>query len=156
MKVKVLSRAKSLLDANDTILNTSVRASLMALTQRGISLGSIDCIVCASTAFRPSTFTACNVKKHLGLFKKACETKDVTTTIYTLTQLVDEFIELIRSGVYKRVLILNADGSHLRLNWSCNDASSLTGEAIWAFVLGNEEDEKEYIYSIEAKMGVCS
>jgi|GEM_PF-3006926 len=157
MKIRILSRAKSLLGDDDNILNTSVRASLTAVTQSGISLDSIDCIVCASTMFRPSSFSATNVKRHLGMFKKACETKDITSTIYTFSQLVEEFMDLIRAGTYKRVLVLNADGSRFRLNWSCNDENSpLTGEAVWAFVLGQEEDDSAHAHSTEEKMGVCS
>lgn len=156
MKIKILSRAKSILGDDDNILNTSVRASLTALTQRGISLNSIDCIVCLSSPFRPSSFTAHMVKRQLGMFKKACETRDVVSTIYTFTQLIDEFVEQIKQGVYQRVLVLHADGSSLRLNWSCNENTSLLGEAVWAFVLGAEQGEHESQGAIEEKMGAYS
>lgn len=156
MNSKILSRSKALLGDDDNTLQAALRAALSAVTKGGISTRHIDCIVCVSSAFRPSHFTAANVKKHLALFSTECALHDITSTTRALPTVFSSFAESIENGVYQNVLILHADGSSMRLNWNLADIQPLTGEAVFAFLLGDGHASRKKNLFREEKMEVCS
>lgn len=136
MDVQVLGSGRSLLGDEDNVLNAAVRAGLSAITRAGITIKEVDCIICISSSFRPTNFTARTVKHHLGLFTNACLTEDIQVAAMSLPQKLESLKDEIRNGVHKNILVVGTDASRMRINWSLTDILPLAGEVAWAFLLG--------------------
>lgn len=151
MEINVISSTKSLLGDDDSVINASVRAALTALHKGALTTADIDCIMTASGMFRPSSFLAEDIKKNLGIFHNATQTKDLTVPFFSLKYLIDRAKSEIEAGLYERVLILSTETSQMRINWTCLETTPVVGEVVWAIIVGKTGNQ---VIAREEKMAM--
>lgn len=125
----------------------SLEATQRALKDAGMSAKDIDFILVATiTGDQPTPSTACVLQSKLGL--EGVPSMDLSAAcsgfVYGL-QLADS---LIRSGVYKNILLVGAEIITRFVNYKDRDTCILFGDGAGAWILSRADaDAKNVIYS---------
>jgi len=131
-----------------TTVTLAVGAARAALTDAGMSADELDMIICATiTPEMPLPTTACVIQAELGV--KGIPAFDVVAAcsgyVYALS-IGDQFI---RSGAYKRVLVIAADVLSSITDYEDRGTCVLFGDAAGASVLvPADDDEKGVMYTV--------
>jgi 3-oxoacyl-[acyl-carrier-protein] synthase-3 len=122
-------------------------AALDALKSGGIDPAEIDClIVGTSTADMILPSTACMVQKNIGA--KNAFAFDMNAVCSSFVYAVETADNFIRSGKYKKVLIIGADTYSKILDFEDKGTSPLFGDGAGALILGATSEKKGILSSI--------
>jgi 3-oxoacyl-[acyl-carrier-protein] synthase III len=134
----ISERRVAALDENTSDL--AARAALTALSDAQTEVQDIDLIIVATASpDAPLPSTACYVQAKLGATRAAAFDVGAGCTgfIYGLS-IGSQFV---RSGVYRRVLVIGAEVLSRVLDWSDRSTCVLFGDGAGAAVLGPREEE---------------
>jgi 3-oxoacyl-[acyl-carrier-protein] synthase III len=121
-------------------------AAERALTKGGIDATEIDCIIVGtSTADMILPAAACMVQKNIGAVNAfAFDMNAVCSSFVFAVETADNFI---RSGKYKKILVIGADTYSKILDFQDQTTCPLFGDGAGAIVLGATNEKKGILYS---------
>lgn len=122
-------------------------AARNALEAGGIDAADLDCIIVGtSTADMILPSTACMVQKNIGASKAfAFDMNAVCSSFVYAVETADNFI---RSGKYKKVLVIGADTYSKILDFNDKTSCPLFGDGAGAVVLGATEERTGILESL--------
>jgi len=118
----------------------ATRAAEAALRKAGTAVGEVDLIIVATTS--PDVLipaTACYVQAKLGALNAAAFDLAAGCTGFIYGLSVGS--QFIRTGAYKRVLVIGAEVFSRLLDWSDRNTCVLFGDGAGAVLLGPTEEE---------------
>ncbi len=118
----------------------ATQAGRRAIQDAGLTAEDIDLLICASvTGDMPFPATACFVQANLGL--KNAAAFDIAAGCTGFLYGLNLAQGLIRSGAYKRILLIGGEVLSRTLDWTDRATCVLLGDSAGAVVLGPAEDE---------------
>ena len=131
-------------EATSDLATTAARN---ALASSGIDAADLDCLIVAtSTPDMILPATACMVQKNIGAIRAfAFDMNAVCSSLVFGLEVADN---LIRSGKYKRVMVIGADTYSKILDFEDKTSCPLFGDGAGAVILGATEQPKGIIQSI--------
>ena len=141
-------KERRVVSEGQSTVTLAVGAARRALAQAGMSADELDMIICATiTPEMPLPTTACVIQAELGV--KDIPAFDVVAAcsgyVYALS-IGDQFI---RSGEYKRILVIAADVLSSITDYEDRGSCILFGDAAGASVLvPTDDDEKGVMYTV--------
>jgi 3-oxoacyl-[acyl-carrier-protein] synthase-3 len=122
-------------------------AARKALADSGIAAAELDCIIVGtSTADMCLPSTACMVQKQIGAVNAfAFDMNAVCSSFVYAVETADNFI---RSGKYKKVLVIGADTYSKILDFQDQTTCPLFGDGAGAVVLGATTEKKGLLSSV--------
>ena len=122
-------------------------AARNALEQGNIDPAELDCIIVGtSTADMILPSAACMVQKNIGAVNAfAFDMNAVCSSFVYAVEIADNFI---RSGKYKKVLVIGADTYSKILDFQDQNTCPLFGDGAGAVILGATEERKGILQSI--------
>lgn len=132
--------------AEESTSDLATSAALLALENGGVDPLDIDCIIVAtSTPDMILPATACMVQKNIGAAKAfAFDMNAVCSSYIYGMEMADN---LIRSGKYKRVLLIGADTYSKILDFDDRGTAPLFGDGAGAVILGAGVSGKGILHS---------
>ncbi len=134
-------RERRIADAAVATSDLAAAAALQALANAGVAAGEIDLLIVA-TITPDMTFpsTACIVQDKIGATKAACFDVSAACAGYLYAIAIGE--QFIKSGMYRRVLVVGAEKLTSITDWSDRNTCVLFGDGAGAAVLGQVEEGK--------------
>jgi 3-oxoacyl-[acyl-carrier-protein] synthase-3 len=125
----------------------STAAAVSALARGGIEAAELDCIIVGtSTADMILPSTACMVQKNIGAVNAfAFDMNAVCSSFVYAVETADNFI---RSGKYKKILVIGADTYSKILDFQDQTTCPLFGDGAGAVVLGATTEKKGILKSV--------
>jgi 3-oxoacyl-[acyl-carrier-protein] synthase-3 len=122
-------------------------AARNALERGNIDPAELDCIIVGtSTADMILPSAACMVQKNIGAVNAfAFDMNAVCSSFVYAVEIADNFI---RSGKYKKVLVIGADTYSKILDFQDQNTCPLFGDGAGAMILGASEERKGILHSI--------
>jgi 3-oxoacyl-[acyl-carrier-protein] synthase III len=122
-------------------------AARNALEQGNIAPADLDCVlVGTSTADMILPSVACMVQKEIGAVNAfAFDMNAVCSSFVYAVEIADNFI---RSGKYKKILVIGADTYSKILDFQDQNTCPLFGDGAGALILGATEEKKGILHSI--------
>ena len=143
-------RERHIAAENEATSDLAVRAAAAAVANAGMKLGDIDLIIVATvTPDMSFPSTACFVQHKLGL--KDIPAFDITAACSGFLYGMEVAKGLLRSGVYKNILVIGAEKLSCITNWEDRTTCVLFGDGAGAVVLGTTPDPDYGI--LESTMG---
>ena len=139
-------------DAATATSDLSAEAARRALADAGITATDLDMIIVATATpdmFFPST--ACLVQKHIGA-TKACAF-DVSAACSGFLYGLSVAEQYVRSGSYKRILVIGAETLTKILDWADRGTCVLFGDGAGAAIVGTVAPGRGFISSFMASDG---
>ena len=132
---------------DESTSDLAVIAAGNALRQGDVDPAEIDCIIVGtSTADMILPSTACMVQKEIGAVNAfAFDMNAVCSSFVYAVEIADSFI---RSGKYRKVLVIGADTYSKILDFQDQNTCPLFGDGAGAIVLGATEERKGILQSI--------
>lgn len=125
--------------------NTSDLASAAAkkiLEKRGISASEIDFIIVATmTPDASSPSTACLVQSKIGADQAFC--MDINAACSGFVFALSTAAHYMKSGLYKKGLVLGADTMSKVINWEDRSTAVLFGDGAGGLLLEHEDEDEE-------------
>ena len=127
-------RERRFADASESTSDLATSAALNALSRGGIDPAELDCIIVGtSTADMDLPSTACMVQKNIGAVNAfAFDMNAVCSSFVYALEVADNFI---RSGKYKKVLVIGADTYSKILDFQDQTTCPLFGDGAGAALL---------------------
>jgi 3-oxoacyl-[acyl-carrier-protein] synthase-3 len=117
-------------------------AARKACEMAGVPVGDVDCIVVGTvTADMPMPSCAVMIQQKLGITKANCASFDVAAACAGFIYALSVGDAMLRSGSYRRVLVIGAELLTRWLDWKDRNTCVLFGDGAGAVLLG-PEDEK--------------
>ena len=140
-------RERRFASENEATSDLASRAAVKALASGNIDPGDIDCIIVGtSTADMILPATACMVQKNIGADKAfAFDMNAVCSSFVFAVETADNFI---RSGKYKKILVIGADTYSKILDFQDQTTCPLFGDGAGAVVLGATSEKKGILQSL--------
>jgi 3-oxoacyl-[acyl-carrier-protein] synthase III len=132
---------------DESTSDLATTAAKTALASGGISPADLDCIIVGtSTADMCLPSTACMVQKNIGAVNAfAFDMNAVCSSFVYAMETADNFI---RSGKYRKVLVIGADTYSKILDFQDQTTCPLFGDGAGAVVLGASQEKKGLLSSI--------
>ncbi|HTY20623.1 MAG TPA: beta-ketoacyl-ACP synthase III [Geobacteraceae bacterium] len=132
---------------DESTSDLAVIAAGNALRQGNVHPAEIDCIIVGtSTADMILPSTACMVQKEIGAINAfAFDMNAVCSSYVYAVEIADSFI---RSGKYRKVLVIGADTYSKILDFQDQNTCPLFGDGAGAVILGATEERKGILQSI--------
>jgi 3-oxoacyl-[acyl-carrier-protein] synthase III len=133
--------------ADESTSDLAVVAARNALEQGRIDPAELDCIIVGtSTADMILPSTACMVQKEIGAVNAfAFDMNAVCSSYVYAVEVADSFI---RSGKYKKIMVIGADTYSKILDFKDQTTCPLFGDGAGAVILGATEEKKGILQSI--------
>ena len=133
--------------ADEATSDLATSAALLALENAGVDPLDIDCIIVAtSTPDMILPATACMVQKNIGAARAfAFDMNAVCSSYIYGMEMADN---LIRSGKYKKVLLIGADTYSKILDFDDRGTAPLFGDGAGAVILGAGVSGKGILHSV--------
>ena len=131
-------RQRHLAEPGQTSSDLAYRAALQAIAAAGIKPADLDLIIVATSTpdfIFPST--ACVLQARLGI--KRCPAFDVQAVCAGFIYALDIADKFIRSGMYKRALVIGAEVFSRILDWNDRGTCVLFGDGAGAVVLAADD-----------------
>jgi len=134
-------------DGQSTV-TLSVEAAGKALDQAGMTAADLDLIICATiTPEMPLPTTACVIQSELGV--KGIPAFDVVAACSGYVYALSIGEQFIRTGTYKRILIIGVDVLSSITNYEDRGSCILFGDAAGAAVLvAGDDQEKGVLHTV--------
>jgi 3-oxoacyl-[acyl-carrier-protein] synthase-3 len=125
----------------------ATEAAQRALAAGGIAAADIDCIIVGtSTADMVLPSTACMVQKNIGAVNAfAFDMNAVCSSFVFAVETADNFI---RSGKYKKVLVIGADAYSTILDFQDKGTCPLFGDGAGALILGSTTERTGILQTV--------
>ena len=134
-------RERRFVSPEESTSDLATAAALDALQRGGIDPLEIDCIlVGTSTADMILPSTACMVQKNIGA--KNAFAFDMNAVCSSFVYAVDTADSFIKSGKYKKVLVIGADTYSKILDFDDQTTCPLFGDGAGALILGASTEQK--------------
>jgi 3-oxoacyl-[acyl-carrier-protein] synthase III len=139
-------RERRFADASESTSDLATGAALSALSRGGIDPAELDCIIVGtSTADMILPAAACMVQKNIGAVNAfAFDMNAVCSSFVFAVETADNFI---RSGKYRKVLVIGADTYSKILDFQDQTTCPLFGDGAGAMILGATEEKKGILAS---------
>ncbi len=126
---------------DESASDLATKAARSALERGGIDPAELDCIIVGtSTADMILPSTACMVQKNIGATNAfAFDMNAVCSSFVYAVETADNFI---RSGKYKKILVIGADTYSKILDFQDKTTCPLFGDGAGALILGATEERK--------------
>jgi len=133
--------------AGESTSDLATAAARSALARAGMEPGELDCIIVAtSTPDMSLPATACMVQKNLGASKAvAFDMNAVCSGFIFGVETADNFI---RSGKYRRVMVIGADTYSKILDFDDKGTCPLFGDGASAVILGGTNEQRGILQSV--------
>jgi 3-oxoacyl-[acyl-carrier-protein] synthase III len=140
-------RERRFADASESTSDLATSAALNALSRGGIDPAELDCIIVGtSTADMILPAAACMVQKNIGAVNAfAFDMNAVCSSFVFAVETADNFI---RSGKYRKVLVIGADTYSKILDFQDQTTCPLFGDGAGAVILGATEEKKGILASL--------
>jgi len=140
-------RERRFVEPHEATSDLAVRAAENALEMGKIDPSELDCIIVGtSTADMILPSTACMVQKRIGAVNAfAFDMNAVCSSFVYAVEIADN---LIRSGKYKKILVIGADTYSKILDFQDKSTSPLFGDGAGAVILGATEERRGILQSI--------
>jgi len=140
-------RERRFADEGESTSDLATTAALMALENGDIDPLDLDCIIVAtSTPDMILPATACMVQKNIGAANAfAFDMNAVCSSFIYGLEVADN---LIRSGKYRKVLLIGADTYSKILDYDDKGSAPLFGDGAGAIILGASESGKGILQSV--------
>ncbi|MCM2357788.1 MAG: ketoacyl-ACP synthase III [Geobacteraceae bacterium] len=140
-------RERRFVDESEATSDLATSAARDALTRGAIEPAELDCIIVGtSTADMILPSTACMVQKNIGAVNAfAFDMNAVCSSFVYAVETADNFI---RSGKYKKVLVIGADTYSKILDFQDQTTCPLFGDGAGAVILGATAEKKGILQSI--------
>jgi 3-oxoacyl-[acyl-carrier-protein] synthase III len=140
-------RERRFAEEGESTSDLSTRAALLALESAGLDPRELDCIIVAtSTPDMILPATACMVQKNIGAENAfAFDMNAVCSSFIYGMEIADN---LIRSGKYRKVLLIGADTYSKILDFDDKGSAPLFGDGAAAVILGAGNSEKGILQSV--------
>lgn len=140
-------RERRFVDESEATSDLATSAARAALTRGEIEPAELDCIIVGtSTADMILPSTACMVQKNIGAVNAfAFDMNAVCSSFVYAVETADNFI---RSGKYKKVLVIGADTYSKILDFQDQTTCPLFGDGAGAVILGATAEKKGILQSI--------
>lgn len=129
---------------DETAAYMGAKAARAALTDAGLELSDVDCVVGASGT--PDQAIPCNaalIQEELGLLMSGIPCFDLNATCLSFLLALDTVSYLIEAGRYAHVLIVTSDITSVGLNPDNHETMTLFGDGAVAIVLGRSREHEE-------------
>lgn len=132
---------------NEATSDLATTAARNALEQGGVDPAELDCIIVGtSTADMILPSTACMVQKNIGA--KNAFAFDMNAVCSSFVYAVETADNFIRSGKYKKILVIGADTYSKILDFQDKSSCPLFGDGAGAVLLGASEEPKGILQSL--------
>jgi 3-oxoacyl-[acyl-carrier-protein] synthase-3 len=140
-------RERRFVAPHESTSDLATKSAKNALERGGIDPAELDCIIVGtSTADMILPSTACMVQKNIGAVNAfAFDMNAVCSSFVYAVETADNFI---RSGKYKRILVIGADTYSTILDFQDKNTCPLFGDGAGALVLGATEERKGILQSL--------
>jgi 3-oxoacyl-[acyl-carrier-protein] synthase III len=140
-------RERRFAEEGESTADLSTRAALLALESAGLDPRELDCIIVAtSTPDMILPATACMVQKNIGADNAfAFDMNAVCSSFIYGMEIADN---LIRSGKYRKVLLIGADTYSKILDFDDKGSAPLFGDGAAAVILGAGNSKKGILQSV--------
>ena len=140
-------RERRFASAEESTSDLATAAARDALAKGGIDPLELDCIIVAtSTPDMILPATACMVQKNIGAANAfAFDMNAVCSSFIYAVETADNFI---RSGKYRKVLVIGADTYSKILDFEDKTTCPLFGDGAGAMVLGSSTEKKGILHSL--------
>lgn len=134
-------------EKDETPSGMAARASLKALEAAGLEPNDIDFIIFSTTL--PDMFfpnTASVLQQKLGITNQ-CGCIDINAACTGWTYAVPMADAMLRTGMYKRILVIGSEMTSAFNNWDDRNTCILFGDGAGAVILGVTEEGDSQIYT---------
>jgi 3-oxoacyl-[acyl-carrier-protein] synthase-3 len=136
-------RARHLVEKGQASSDLAAEAGRRACAAAGISPSEIDCVICATiSADMPLPSCAVYVQRKLGASPN-CPAFDMAAACAGFLYALSVAEGLLRSGLYRRILVCGVEVLSGYVNWSDRNTCVLFGDGAGAAVLGLCSDEEQ-------------
>jgi 3-oxoacyl-[acyl-carrier-protein] synthase III len=140
-------RERRFAEAGESTSDLATSAALLALENAGLDAGELDCIIVAtSTPDMILPATACMVQKNIGAANAFAFDMNAVCSSYIYGMEIAD--NLIRSGKYKKVLLIGADTYSKILDFQDKGSAPLFGDGAGAVILGASASGKGILQSV--------
>jgi 3-oxoacyl-[acyl-carrier-protein] synthase-3 len=132
---------------DESTSDLATKAARNALERGGIDAAELDCIIVGtSTADMILPSTACMVQKNIGAVNAFAF--DMNAVCSSFVYAVETANNFIRSGKYKKILVIGADTYSKILDFQDKTTCPLFGDGAGALVLGATEERKGILQTL--------
>jgi 3-oxoacyl-[acyl-carrier-protein] synthase III len=140
-------RERRFAEAEQSTSDLATSAALLALENADLDPGELDCIIVAtSTPDMILPATACMVQKNIGAVNAFAFDMNAVCSSYIYGMEIAD--NLIRSGKYKKVLLIGADTYSKILDFQDKGSAPLFGDGAGAVILGASRSGKGILQSV--------
>jgi 3-oxoacyl-[acyl-carrier-protein] synthase III len=140
-------RERRFAEAGESTSDLATSAALLALENADLDPGELDCIIVAtSTPDMILPATACMVQKNIGAVNAFAFDMNAVCSSYIYGMEIAD--NLIRSGKYKKVLLIGADTYSKILDFQDKGSAPLFGDGAGAVILGASGSGKGILQSV--------
>ena len=140
-------RERRFADEGESTSDLATTAALLALENSGLDPQELDCIIVAtSTPDMILPATACMVQKNIGASNAFAFDMNAVCSSYIYGMEVAD--NLIRSGKYKKVMLIGADTYSKILDFDDRGSAPLFGDGAGAIILGAGTSGKGILQSV--------
>lgn len=127
---------------SETASQMAANAIRQALSQAGLSLEDIDCIVATSGTYeQPIPSNASLIKEELGL-KNSIPAFDFNSTCLSFVVGLDVISYLVDAGRYNRVVLVSSDITSVGINYNHLESSLLFGDGAAAVIIERAQPDQ--------------
>jgi 3-oxoacyl-[acyl-carrier-protein] synthase III len=140
-------RERRFAEEGESTSDLATRAALLALENAGLAPGELDCLIVAtSTPDMILPATACMVQKSIGAVNAfAFDMNAVCSSFIYGMEIADN---LIRSGKYKKILLIGGDTYSKILDFQDKGSAPLFGDGAGAVILGAGNSGRGILQSV--------
>ena len=140
-------RERRFAEAGESTSDLATSAALLALENADLDPGELDCIIVAtSTPDMILPATACMVQKNIGAVNAFAFDMNAVCSSYIYGMEITD--NLIRSGKYKKVLLIGADTYSKILDFQDKGSAPLFGDGAGAVILGASRSGRGILQSV--------
>lgn len=133
-------KKRHILDVGETLSSHAAKSAQRALEMAGIQAEDVDLIIMATSSPDDLFGSATSVQSAIGAKKAAAF--DLTAACSGFVMALATGAQFIRSGTYKKVVVIGADALSRYIDWRDRNTCVLFGDGSGAVVLSANEDEK--------------
>jgi 3-oxoacyl-[acyl-carrier-protein] synthase-3 len=122
---------------DETASKMGAEAARQALSNAGLTLADIDCLVCTSGTMEQNIpSTAALIHRELGGKLGNIPAFDINATCLSFLTGLDTMSYLVDAGRYERILLVATEVASAGLDWSDKESCSIFGDGAAAVIIG--------------------